>query len=173
MAIATGTAIALGATALSGALQTRGQNKATDASVDATDKALAFSQEQQKRADAAYEERMQIWQASRQALLDKYGIDIAPPTMQGPGGPGGEGPREGPQGGLLGNIRDEVLRQSAAGRVPGGAPQGPPGAMPQGMAPGVADAKGLSGRNLGELASLGKPLGSWNDWSRMGLGGRG
>ncbi len=150
---ATGGIISAGGAIVGGVLMSRAQNRATDASLEANREAIAFSREQDERGTAAYEERMQIWQASRQALLDKYGIDIAPPTMGGPGGPGGA-----PQG-------------APQAPPPGAVPRGAPG--PQGMAPGVADAKGLSGRSLGELASMGKGKGSWNDWSTMGLRGGG
>ena len=128
------------------ALESRGQGRAIDAQTASADKALAFQREQGERGDAAYAERMQIWKANREALLKYLGIDITPP-MVGGGAPMG---------------------------VAQGAPQAPPpGAVPRGMTPGMAQAKGLTGRSLGELASMGKGRGSWNDWGSMGLRGGG
>jgi len=115
-----------------GALQARAQNRATDAHTASTDKALAYQQGQDEKAEARYAQAWEQWEAGRRELMERYGIDIAPPQM--PGGPGG----------------------------PGGAPPGPPGAQPRAMAPQLppqmADAKGIDpgqGRSLGEL-------GNWN-----------
>ncbi len=152
-----GAGIAAAGSVIGGIVQGRSQNRATDASVAATDKALAFQERQGQRGDAAYQERMAIWEANREALLKHLGIDITPPMLGGGPGPGGPGgvPRGAPQG------------------PPGAVPRSVPGAMPRGMTPGMADAKGLQGRSLGELASLGKGRGAWNDWSTMGLRGGG
>ena len=90
------------ASVVGGYLAKRGQDNATKAGAASTDKAIAFQREQSAKGDAAYQQQMQMWQANRQALLDKYGIDIAPPSFPGPGGgaPGAvpRGPRGMPEG---------------------------------------------------------------------------
>jgi hypothetical protein len=89
MAIATGTALLLGAGLgaagkIGGAaLASRGQGKATEAGLEANREALQFSREQAARAEDAYRARWDAWNAGRNALLERYGIDIAPPDMGG------------------------------------------------------------------------------------------
>src|SRR3972149_10570507 len=74
------------------ALQARAQNKATDAASKSTAEALAFSKERLAGGDADYARKMQAWEAGRNALMQRYGIDIAPP-MPGGGAPGGGDPQ--------------------------------------------------------------------------------
>ena len=120
------------------------QKDATNAQMDATNQALAFQREQAAKAEAAYAAEWERWNASRDALLKRYGIDIAPPTMPSPVANAGA--------------------SGAAGTAPGAVPRA-------GMVPGVMDAKGLPyGQSLGQLAQSGSGPGAWNDWSTMGLG---
>ena len=125
-------AIPAAASVVGGVLGQRGQNKAIDAQAASADKAMAFEREQAAKGEEAYKQQWEQWNASRNALLERYGIDIAPPQTAGPGGPGG---------------------------APGGPPGGPGGAQPRGaMPPQVAAAKGINpaqGQNLGQL-------GNWN-----------
>lgn len=129
---------------IGGILDSRSQNRATDAQTAANREAMAFEREQAAKGEAAYAQQWEQWNASRNALLERYGIDIAPPQMPGPGGPAGPG------------------------GAPGGPPGGPGGAQPRGaMPPQMADAKGINpaqGQNLGQL-------GNWN-WEGQGLGRR-
>lgn len=74
------------ATIVSGIMQSRAQNKATDASERSNAAALAFTKEQEAQRKAVYDQRMAQWTASRNALLQRYGIDIAPPSTA-PAGP--------------------------------------------------------------------------------------
>src|SRR4030042_637527 len=104
-------------------LQARAQNKATDASERATKEALAFSKERLAGGDADYARKMQAWEAGRNALMQRYGIDIAPPMPGGgPGGgmPGGGGPQ--------GAVPREIPPAEIGGARGGGGPPG--GARP-------------------------------------------
>lgn len=69
------------------ALQARAQNKATEASERATREALAFSKERLAGGDADYARKLAAWEAGRNALMERYGIDIAPPAPMSPGMP--------------------------------------------------------------------------------------
>lgn len=75
-------------------MASRGQNKATQASSQATAAALQFQREQEARRKAEYDKAMQAyeakwnaWNATRTALLQRYGVDVgsASPTMAAPG----------------------------------------------------------------------------------------
>jgi hypothetical protein len=75
----------VGAAAVAGGAALAGS--ALSARAESTDKALAFQREQeaQKRAQydqamKAYEAKWNAWQSGRNALLQRYGIDIAPPA---------------------------------------------------------------------------------------------
>lgn len=163
-------AAGLGAIGIGGgaALSARAQNRATDASDRANQEAMAFQREQGGKGEEAYRARWDAWNAGRNALLEKYGIDIAPPTMSGPGGevPGGPGAVPRPGGGAPGG--------GGAPR-PGIGPLGAPGTPSAGSPAGAAGGPGApQGQSLGELADFGRgprELGSWNDWRSMGLRG--
>jgi hypothetical protein len=111
------------------------------------------------KAMTAYQAKYDAWNNNRNALLQRYGIDIpsAPPAAVGPGGPAPAG--------------------MPPGAAPGGMPSGPPGTG----AP-------MSGGpiTLGQIMSQGTPalglppglpgapstppnVGNWNDWQRYGL----
>ena len=80
-------AIIGGATALGGAaLGGKAANKAAKAQAASTDKALAFSREQEAARKANYDKAYSMWLSSRNQLLQRYGL----PTM-------GEAPMAGPQ----------------------------------------------------------------------------
>jgi len=164
MAIATGTALLLGAGAAAAgqvggaAIASRASGKATEAGLEANQEALDYRREQDARAEAAYEEQWRAREADRRLLLQRYGIDVAslPAAPAGPpGGAPGAVPR-GPGG----------VGPGPTGRIGPGAPMGRP-------TPGPVRGADLS---LGELASgpagsAARPqLGAWNDWARMGLG---
>lgn len=62
-------------------IQSRAQNKATKATQDSTNKALAFEQEretynrqQRERAQAEYRQLWDAWQRQRQGWLQRYGV---------------------------------------------------------------------------------------------------
>ena len=57
-------------------IQSRAQNKATEAQQQSAREALAFSKERLAGGDADYARKMQAWEAGRQALMERYGIDI-------------------------------------------------------------------------------------------------
>lgn len=153
VAIAAGIA---GAFALGGAaLQSRSQGKATDAQSKATAEALAFQKQQEAtrrqeydKAMTQYEAKWGAWNASRNALLQRYGIDI-----------GSSAP-------------SPAVSASTGPRPPGGPATGQPAGMPQpggpaGMPPGAQVAQG---QNLRQLMRPPAELGSWNDWNRQGIG---
>lgn len=71
---------ALGGAALGG----KAAKSAAKTQAATTDKALAFTREQEAQRKAVYDQKMQQWTASRNALLKRYGIDIAPPTPDAP-----------------------------------------------------------------------------------------
>lgn len=74
-----------------------GQHKATQAQSKANQQALAFQREQEAarkanfdKAMAAYEQKWNAWNASRNALLQRYGINVqsaTPSGMMGGGAP--------------------------------------------------------------------------------------
>lgn len=66
------------------ALGARSQGQAAKSQAAATDKAMALTREQEAQRKAVYDQKMQQWTASRNALLKRYGIDIAPPTPDAP-----------------------------------------------------------------------------------------
>src|SRR3972149_7038562 len=68
-------------------IQSRAQNKATEAQQQSTAEALAFSKERLAGGDADYARKLQAWEAGRQALMERYGIDIAPPAPMRGGSP--------------------------------------------------------------------------------------
>ena len=136
------------------ALGSRSQGKATDAQSRATAEALAFQKQQEAsrrqeydKAMTQYEAKWGAWNASRNALLQRYGIDI-----------GSSAP-------------SPAVSASTGPRPPGGPATGQPAGMPQpggpgGMPPGAQPAQG---QNLGQLMRPQRELGSWNDWKQQGL----
>jgi len=187
MAIATGTALLIGAGLAAGgkvagsAIQSRASGRATEAGLEANQEALDYRREQDARAEAAYEEQWRAREADRRLLLQRYGIDVAS-LPAAPAGPPGDAPQ----------TREEAGRaafREAGGGMFRGLPAaaralhefdtragGAPGAVPRptgGVGPGPV--RGAD-RSLAELASgpagsAGRPqLGAWNDWARMGLG---
>ena len=78
-----GPAITGAATLGGAALGGKGQNKATEAASKSNAAALAFEREREAMRKAEYDKAMQMyqsqwnaWNASRNALLDRYGVDI-------------------------------------------------------------------------------------------------
>ena len=69
------------------ALQSRAQNKATDAASKSTAEALAFSKERLAGGDADYARKLAVWEEGRRILAQRFGIDIAPPAPVSPGQP--------------------------------------------------------------------------------------
>jgi len=99
-------------------IQSRAQNKATEAQQQSAREALAFSKERLAGGDADYARKMQAWEAGRNALMQRYGIDIAPP-MPG-GGPGGGMPGGGgPQGAVPREISPAEIGGPGVGASPG------------------------------------------------------
>ena len=58
------------------ALSSRSANKAADTQVQAGREALAWEKEKEARRRADWEKGMQIWSAGRQALAQRYGLDL-------------------------------------------------------------------------------------------------
>ena len=77
-----GAGASLGGAALGG----KAANKAAKLQSQSTDKALAFSREQEAARKANYDKAYSMWLSSRNQLLQRYGL----PTM-------GEAPMAGPQ----------------------------------------------------------------------------
>ena len=84
-------AIIGGATALGGAaLGGKAANKAAKAQAASTDKALAFSREQEAARKANYDKAYSMWLSSRNQLLERYGLPTqGMPQMGGPQMTGG------------------------------------------------------------------------------------
>lgn len=144
---------ALGGKAAKSAAKTQAQT---------TDKTLAFAREQEAakklqyaEAMKAYQAKWEAWQGQRQALLQRYGVDIAPPARpdaatMAPGGPAGV---PGPSGGYTGR---------------GGAP------VPAPSVPGPSPTLGGLALSPGEQAQGSPAMGAaampkWDDWAGMGL----
>jgi hypothetical protein len=89
------------AAAIGGAVvQSRAANKATKASTAANTEALNFTKSQAEAASADYARRYAAWEAERQALFQRYGINI---PASAPAGPGAGVPGPQPQGPAMGN----------------------------------------------------------------------
>ena len=141
----------------------KGQAKAAKIQGQTADRAIAFQREQAAKAEAAYRAQWDQWQASRNELMQRYGIDIAPPVAPArmergpttsPGGP---------------DVQDDIdIQMNRGGGAPAAVPPPAAGGPPAG--PGT----------LGTIATGPPPgpptgtamapeLGSWNDWHRLGL----
>lgn len=128
----------------------RATNKATQSAQQANQQALAYQRQQENirkaEYDAAvrqYREQWMAWQANRDALLRRYGVDIAPPAASAA-----------PAGPTLGSLISTPTQPAIAPATPEEA----------------ANASPASRRTLGYMMGGGSPeLGSWNDWSRYGL----
>lgn len=137
-------------------LGSRAANKASDTQAQANSEALQFQREQANKAEQVYKQQWDQWNRQRQALMQRYGIDIAPPNMQQ--GPQGMSPQPtGPQGMAPGKA---VARPPMMGaQPPGGAPTGPgldPGSGPPRLVPfgggqTLADLAGLRQRAFREV----------------------
>ena len=146
---------ALGGKAAKSAAKTQAQT---------TDKTLQFAREQEaakklqyEAAMKAYQQKWEAWQAQRTALLQRYGVDIAPPAQPtatgaptaAPGGPAGVPAASGGYTGM--------------GRAP----------IPAASAPGGPQTLGAMALSPGEQAQ-GSPamaqIPKWDDWAGMGLG---
>lgn len=64
------------ASIISGVMQSRSQNKATEAQSKATAAALAYEKEKDALRRSQYEQAWNTWNASRNALLQRYGISL-------------------------------------------------------------------------------------------------
>jgi hypothetical protein len=87
--------IAAAGSVAAGAMGSRASNKATTASAKANSDALAFQREQEAgrraefdKAQGRYEQQWNAWNANRNALLQRYGVDIGSPQMGQPAQPG-------------------------------------------------------------------------------------
>jgi hypothetical protein len=121
----------------------------------ANQEALAFEREREATRRAEYDKAYGTWLSGRNTLLQRYGIDIAPPSApgtEGPGGPpgmaGGSGVGAAP-GGMPGMAQRAVMAQRGVGGPQGGS---------------IADMVGAAGPQ----APAGED-GGWSDWRRYGL----
>jgi hypothetical protein len=124
---AIGGAATLGGAAMGG----KAQKEASKAQLQATDKAIAYSREQDAQRKAVYEQKMAQYTAMRNTLAQRYGIDIGTPPAA-PGGPAMPGAVPRPQPG-------PVMAQ--------GAPQGLQGATLGGLMQRKQEAPGLDSWN--------------------------
>jgi hypothetical protein len=155
-----------GATELAGAaLGGKAAKSAAKTQAQTTDKTLLFAREQEaakklqyEAAMKAYQAKWEAWQGQRQALLQRYGVDIAPPTRPGAAGPptaapGGPTGVPGPSGGYTGR-------------------GGPP--VASGVAPAPSPTLGGMAMSPGEQMQGSPAMGAaampkWDDWAGMGL----
>ena len=77
----------------------RGESKALDAQERARQEAMAWEQEQARRAEEMYRQRYGQWMAGRNALLQRYGISL--PEAAGMGGPPQGAPGAIPRPGMM------------------------------------------------------------------------
>ena len=81
-----GAGASLGGAAMGG----KAANKAAKAQAASTDKALAFSREQEASRKANYDKAYNMWLSSRNQLLERYGLPTqGMPAMAGPQMTGG------------------------------------------------------------------------------------
>lgn len=159
-----GSALVGGASELAGAaLGGKAAKSAAKTQAQTTDKTLQFAREQEaakklqyEAAMKAYQQKWEAWQAQRTALLQRYGVDIAPPANPAaaapPGAaPGGPAAAPGPSGGYAG-----------MGRAPVPAPSGPGGPQTLGA---MALSPGEQAQGSPAMAQIPK----WDDWAGMGL----
>jgi hypothetical protein len=140
-------------------MESRAAGNAAKTQAGTADKALAFAREQEAAKKAAYDQSMKAyeakwnaWQGQRTALLQRYGVDIAPPTMPGAGAAPGDA-------------------QAPTGQAPGVQGVSPP--TPSGI-PGQTGGLGSIAMTPGEQMQGGPAMASaalpkWNDWAGMGL----
>jgi hypothetical protein len=100
------------ATIVSGIMQSKAQNKATDAQSKSAAETLAFAREQEAQRKAVYEQKMAQYTAMRNTLAQRYGIDIGTPPAAGhPSARLPERPT-GPSGGHIGRSDAEQAGSS-------------------------------------------------------------
>ena len=136
-----GAGIAAVGTLGAAALQSRASNKATEASTKANKEAVTYTKEQEAKAAADYERRLNDYYASRDVLLQRYGVS-AP--------------------GLLRPAPAPVMPAGAVPRAATGVPGGVPATRPAGV-PNSRMA------NIGEVLQAKQGGNDWNDWERYGL----
>jgi hypothetical protein len=119
------------ATIVSGIMQSRASNKATDAQSKSAAETLAFAREQEAQRKAVYEQKMAQYTAMRNTLAQRYGIDIGTPPAA-PGGPAMPG---------------AVPRPQPVPAMAQGAPQGLQGATLGGLMQRKQEAPGLDSWN--------------------------
>jgi hypothetical protein len=133
----------------------KSQKAAAQIQAGTADKTLAFAREQEAakklKYDAAmqaYQAKWEAWQGQRTALLQRYGVDIAPPAQ-----PGATNTPSSPQPiGVASNVS-------------------PPGASTPGQTLGqIAMSPGEQAQ--GSPAMAGAALPKWDDWAGLGLGGQ-
>jgi hypothetical protein len=127
----------------------KGAKGAAQIQAQTADKALAFAREQEAAKKAAYDQSMKsyesrwnAWQGQRTALLQRYGVDIAPPTH--PDAAASPGAATGGATAASGVIPAASANLSSMALSPGEQAQGSP-------------------------AMSAAALPKWNDWAGMGL----
>jgi hypothetical protein len=134
---AIGGAASLGGAAMGG----KGAKAAAQSQERSSAAALDFAKEQERTRQANFQRAYDIWDRSRQALLDKYGIVLPAGSAPQPGGaPGGPAA---PRGGVA--LAPAQMASAA-----------PAGAVPQNA-------------SLAELLGDKGNLGTWNDWSKISV----
>jgi hypothetical protein len=157
-----GAAIVAGVAKIAGdTMSARGASSAAKTQAGTADKALAFAREQEAAKKLSYDQAMksyqakwEAWQGQRTALLQRYGVDIAPPVR-----PDAQVASGGPTGG-----------SAASGGYTGQGTSAPPAAA----IPGASATLGNMALNpteqaQGSPAMAGAALPKWNDWAGMGL----
>lgn len=139
------------AAAVTGAvLQSRATNKATKASTESNDAALAYAKEQEAIRRADYERALAEWQAGRQALLSRYGVSV--PAYSAPRPPTLAAPSSG---------------APSVAALPAAAREGVRTFFSDGSSPLIPRGQNLAGAVAADAASV-QPE-RWNDWRSYGL----
>lgn len=192
---------------LAGAGISAAGNKAAAKSAERSNAAaLEFAKQQQAQrqanytgADKQYTQRLNDWQTARQALLQRYGVDI---SLGSPSSPAAAAPIEDPAisewTSKLSKLKNApmgmaLLKKAAAGQWDNGV-SNPAGTEAARRILGMSSASGsanpaspqsrpmMSGQSGNSIADLMQPtqqqaagpadLQNWNDWSRYGIGPR-
>ena len=143
-----GPAIGAGGQVAAGALGGKAAKEAGKTQLQGQREALAYQREQQAKEEARYNQALQLWNASRKVLAERYGLPLDEGIFMGSqGAPSSPGPSPG----LVGPQSNAAAPASLA-------------------TGGYTGAGGPMGSTLGDFLQQ-SPAGleDWNNWSKYGL----